>query len=344
MSGVGVCADCLTQHMHFPVRGFALCDEGVERPCRRPHDVAARLVVFGVLDRDAGAVDEGAQQPFRDVVRRVVVLAREILLQDVGHDVIKARLHLIFGERIGELGVEHREFGEHFLAEHVPDLELFRVVGDDGASVHLAARAHHGQHAPHGDELAGRLLETDEIFLPGVLAAIRRDGHRLRVVAHRAAAHGKDEIRLARTRALASLVQLLHGGVGHDARVLGDVLAALAEDGGHLVVDAVALDGAAAVDQHHVLAVLSELALEPVQCVLSEIEFGGVAISEITQHIFSPFILLSHSDGARPMPDRNNTNQPRSNSFRRFCTAETCQYVYYCLRSARAKSSENLLL
>ena len=46
----------------------------------------------------------------------------------------------------------------------------------------------------------------------------------------------------------------------------------------------------------------------------------------------------------RCMPDRNNTNQPRSNSFRRFCTAESCQYVYYCLRSARATSSENLLL
>ena len=44
------------------------------------------------------------------------------------------------------------------------------------------------------------------------------------------------------------------------------------------------------------------------------------------------------------MPDRNNTERPRSNSFRRFCTTETCQYVYYCLRSARATSSENLLL
>ena len=51
---------------------------------------------------------------------------------------------------------------------------------------------------------------------------------------------------------------------------------------------------------------------------------------------------IKRPDGA--MPDRNNTNQPQSNSFRRFCTAETCQYVNYCLRSARAKSSENLLL
>ena len=35
-------------------------------------------------------------------------------------------------------------------------------------------------------------------------------------------------------------------------------------------------------------------------------------------------LLLSPSFGRMlRMPDRNNTNQPRSNSFRRFCTAET---------------------
>ena len=44
------------------------------------------------------------------------------------------------------------------------------------------------------------------------------------------------------------------------------------------------------------------------------------------------------------MPDRNNTNRPQSNSFRRFCTAEPCQYVHYWLHSARATSSEMLLL
>ena len=36
-------------------------------------------------------------------------------------------------------------------------------------------------------------------------------------------------------------------------------------------------------------------------------------------------------EGADPrlssMPDRNNTDRPQSNSFRRFCTAETCQYI-----------------
>ena len=47
---------------------------------------------------------------------------------------------------------------------------------------------------------------------------------------------------------------------------------------------------------------------------------------------------LSHS-----MPARNNTNQPQNNSFRRFCTAETCQYVYYCLRCVAARQSSRHL-
>ncbi len=56
---------------------------------------------------------------------------------------------------------------------------------------------------------------------------------------------------------------------------------------------------------------------------------------------------LASASGENPcdhaMPDRNNTNQPQSNSFRRFCTAETCQYVYYCLRCVAARQSSRHL-
>ena len=43
------------------------------------------------------------------------------------------------------------------------------------------------------------------------------------------------------------------------------------------------------------------------------------------------------------MPARNNTTRPRSNSFRRFCTTETCQYVNYCLRCVAARQSSRHL-
>ena len=46
-------------------------------------------------------------------------------------------------------------------------------------------------------------------------------------------------------------------------------------------------------------------------------------------HFPSRFPQKKEGAGSRlsSMPDRNNTNQPQSNSFRRFCTAETCQYL-----------------
>ena len=43
------------------------------------------------------------------------------------------------------------------------------------------------------------------------------------------------------------------------------------------------------------------------------------------------------------MPDRNNTNQPQSNSFWRFFAAEACQYVYYCLHHVAARQSSRHL-
>ena len=41
---------------------------------------------------------------------------------------------------------------------------------------------------------------------------------------------------------------------------------------------------------------------------------------------------------------RDNTDETRCNSFRRASAEIPCQYVYYCLRVFRVRSSENLLL
>ena len=168
----------------------------------------------------------------------------------------------------------------------MPYLELLRVVGDDRAAVHLAARADHGEHVAHGDDLPVRLFETDEEFLPRIVAAVRGHGHRLCIVAHRAAAHRENEIRIAGAGAFAALVQLVAGGIGHDARVLGDGLAALFEYRGHFVVNAVALDRTAAVHQQHVFAVLGQLPFQPVKRVFAEIKFRGIAVSKISEHSY----------------------------------------------------------
>ena len=267
--------------MHLPVGILAFGDKGVERPGRRPHDIAARLIIFGISDGDERAVDERAEQPLHHIVGSVVVLAGKVLFEDVRHDVVKPRDHLVFRERIGEFGVEAGKSGENLLAEHVPYLELLRMVGDDRAAVHLAARAHHREHAADGHDLAGRLFEADKVLLPRLFAAVDGNGHRLRVVADGAAADGEDEICLRLAGAPHAFVQLFDGRVGHDARVFKDVFAAFFENGADFIVDAVLFDRAAAVDEQHVFAVFGQLLFQPRKGVFAEIDLCGVAVGEI---------------------------------------------------------------
>lgn len=186
--GVGIGTDGLPDHMHHPVRAFSFGHQSVECPGGDPHDIASGLIVSGAFHSDPGAVDQGSEQPFHDIVRGVVVLPGKILLQDVGHDVEEARRHLVFRQREGKDRVEDGELGEYVVAEYVTDLPLLPVMGDHRAAVHLRAGTDHGQHAAHRDDLVVRVLHTEIIFLPGILLAIGRDGDRLGIITDRSAA------------------------------------------------------------------------------------------------------------------------------------------------------------
>ena len=267
--------------MDHPVGGLALGDQGVQGPGGDPHDVAAGLVVLGVLHGDPAAVDQGAHEALHEVVGGGVVLPGEVLLGDVVHDVIDPRHHLIVGEGIGVLRVQDGELGEDLLAKHMADLQLGGVVGDDRAAVHLRPRTHHGEHAPHGDELVVRVLHPQVVLFPGVLIAPGGDGDRLGIVAAGAAAHRQQQVHVVLPGDLAALVELFHRGVGHDAGVLEDLLAGGLQDGHHLVIDAVFLDGPAAVDQLDLGPVVGQLPRQGVHGVGAEVEFGGVAVGEV---------------------------------------------------------------
>ena len=297
MRGVGVGADGLADHMHLPVGGLALRHQRVQRPRGRPHDVAARLVVGRVRHRRAARPHERAHEALHDIVRRAVVGSREVLLHEMRHDVEDTGDHLVLRHRVGELGVQDGEAREHLGAgEHVPDLQLAVVVRDHRAAVHLAARARHREDAAHRHDAALGLLHAQVVLLPRILLAVRRHAHGLRVVHHRAAAHGQDEVHVVVARDGRALAQLLHGGVGHHARVLEHLLAGLAQDGHHPVVQAGLLDGAAAVGQLHARAVLGQLGGQAVQRVLAEDELRGVVVGEVALHGFAPF------DAVRPAP------------------------------------------
>ena len=249
---VGPGTDGMPYHVYHPVFVFAAADEGVECPGGGPHDVGASLVVLWVFDGCACGDDEASHEPFGEVVAGVVVEVGEVLLHDVAHDVEDASFHLFVGDGKSEVGVEDGEARHEAVVEDVTDLEGVVGVGDDGAGIHFGASAGHGEDASDGRYLlvGVGLVPLQPVLVPEVAFAEGgcRDG--FGVVAYAAAAESEDEVDVVAARDADSFAQLLECGVAHHAGVFDDGLASLAEDGSDLVVDAVALDTAAAVVEH----------------------------------------------------------------------------------------------
>ena len=86
------------------------------------------------------------------------------------------------------------------------------------------------------------------------------DGEGFGVVADAAAAHREQQVGVRSSRDLDPLFELFARGIGHDARDLGDRLAAFVQYLDHLLVDPVFLDRTAAVDKDDALAVFCQLA------------------------------------------------------------------------------------
>ena len=80
MDGIGKGCHGLSQHVDLPVRGLATLRQAIEAPRGRPHDIAARLIVLGIDQGLARTDDQRAHEALGQVVARVVVASREILL------------------------------------------------------------------------------------------------------------------------------------------------------------------------------------------------------------------------------------------------------------------------
>ena len=231
-----------------------------------------------VLVGDAAGVDDGAQQPFADVIAGVVVLPGKILFADVAEDIV-ARRHLIAGQGEGVFGVQDGKAGHDLgVGEGVAEFLVGVGVGDDRAGVHLGPGAHHGQHAPHGESLAVGFLAADIIFLPGILLTINRDRHRFRIITYRTAAHSEQKVRIVISCDLHAFIEFLKCRIRHDAGDLRHIFPVFLKDPDRLVIDPILLDRTAAVDQHHIGAVFGQLRVQIVQRLIAKVEFGRVAV------------------------------------------------------------------
>ena len=104
--------------------------------------------------------------------------------------------------------------------------------------------------------------------------------YRLGVVAAGTSADSKKQIYVVFSCNLHALVEFLHRRIRHDTAVLYDGLAAVFQHLYDLIVDAVFLNGSAAVDQLHGWSVFLKLSRKLLQGVLSKVEFCWIAVRE----------------------------------------------------------------
>ena len=96
VSSIRICTCRLSRHMNHPVSRFALCNQGIKRPCRRPHDIRPRLIIFRVLKYNPWTIDGWLHQSLTDVLTGIVIPAGKILLTDIIKNIINTSHHLTF--------------------------------------------------------------------------------------------------------------------------------------------------------------------------------------------------------------------------------------------------------
>ncbi len=206
------------------IGSFTFRNERIERPGCSPHNVAAGFVIGWIFNGYIRAVYKRTHKTFHNIVAGIVVLSRKILFENMRHNVINARYHLIFRQRESKFGVHDREFRKNFFVENVSDFEFLLVIGNDRAAVHFAARADHSQNAVDGDYIAGYVLKTDKILIPSVVVTVYRNRYCFRIVANRAASDGKYQIGFRRFCALDSLIEFIGCRIRHNAAVFKNFL------------------------------------------------------------------------------------------------------------------------
>ena len=211
----------------------------------------------------------------------------------MGQGVEAARNHLFFRHAVGVQGIQQ---GELRVQRRIiaPGFDLHRFVGDDSAAVHLAAGAGNGHDDAQWKRFNSYSARLHPEIVPDVPVVYSRQGNRLAAVHDRTAADGKNQVDIFFAGQFCAFQHLAVGRVGHDAGKFRNGLARRVQNSCDLFINSVAFDGAAAVSQHHISAVLFQY----VRQVLTDTAFTEIRFRRIFKNkvFHNPlFLSLSHS-------------------------------------------------
>ena len=267
--------ELVTYGMGGPVLGHAAPDEAVEGQAGGPHQVGPHLVVGGLRQRPRAVVHQHLQQALRQPVLHIPSHREgEVLLQDVDEGIHHAVAHLTHRQAVGGGGIQHSKAGQH---QRIVEGELGLPPAHHGGGIALGAGGRQGQHAAQRQRcFDGRLVQQD---VPGILPLeAGRGGHELGAIHHGSATDRQQEVDALALDQIHRLHQLIVLGVGAYAGKLQPLPAR--QRLGQLLIDAVLLDAAAAVEHQQAAARRYQLRQRG-YLALPETDAGGIGILEV---------------------------------------------------------------
>ena len=206
-------------------------------------------------------MDQGTQEPFHNVIGRVIIRTGKILFQNMGHNIKETGNHLILRQRKRIFRIKDREFRKDIFFKDTADFAFLRMIGNTGTAVHFRARADHGKDTPDGDNLIVHPFLADIVFFPRIIFTISRHGYAFGIVADRTAADGKKQIGIVLSSDFRAFRKLIGRGIGHNSRIFNDILAVGFKDRRDAVVNTVLFNRTAAVNKNDFIAVLRQFPL-----------------------------------------------------------------------------------
>ena len=249
----------MLDHVALEVRDFSDLQNAVFCHGGRPGQLTAGIVILRVGQQNPNVAGDAAHDGFVNIVGQVVFIRlAEVGLHGVAQGIKRTGNDLLHGNGQRVAGVKE---GKIRLCAPKSALDLLSLVGDDGTVIHLAAGTEHRDDGAEGDKLRWECV-LGVLQFPNVLVQFGLRGDDLAAIRDAAAAHGEDEVNMILPRQLCALLRLGIGGVGHDSGELHDSLSLGVQNAHHLVIDTVALDGAAAISQHDGVAVVIQQAAQ----------------------------------------------------------------------------------
>ena len=161
-------------------------------------------------------MNDVTHKAFHQVVTRVVISTREVLLREARENIKDPGLQLINGQCHRKFWIQNRKDGLGIrMRKHFTNLQVGLRIRNHRARIHFRARSRHRQHTAkrHDFDTWCHIFVAQEVAIPRIFITIDRYSDRLGIVTARTSTHSEEEVHLAFASNTHAVTQFVRSGV-----------------------------------------------------------------------------------------------------------------------------------